>query len=432
MEDADFAWYVGIDWASETHQVCLLNGQGKRIAERVIAHSGEGIASLLEWLVTQSEGQPATVAVAIETPRGALVESLVERGVAVFAVNPKQVDRFRDRHSVAGAKDDRLDAYVLADSVRTDRRHFRRVRLEAPEIIRLRELSRLEEELGQECRRLTNQVREQLQRYFPAVLAVSPAADEPWLWALLEFAPLPAQARTWNAGRLDKLLKRHRIRRIDGAALRAVLQAPPLSMAPGAGEAASEHVALLLPRLRLVAEQRAAVKKRIGELLDSLAAADDSAPGQSSEHRDAALLLSLPGVGRVVAATRLAEAGQALADRDYHGLRSYAGVAPITRQSGKSRKVSMRYACQHRLRNALYHWARVSTYCEERSKQQYAALRARGHTHGRALRSLADRWLAVLIAMLKTNTLYDAGRRAGAAAEKAVAPVSQDGALPVS
>jgi transposase len=103
----------------------------------------------------------------------------------------------------------------------------------------------------------------------------------------------------------------------------------------------------------------------------------------------------------------LSEASQAIADRDYHGLRCYAGTAPVTRQSGKKTVVLMRHGCNERLRNALYHWARVSIICDPRSRSQYAQLRAKGHSHGRFLRGLADRWLRVLIAMLKRRTLYD-------------------------
>jgi transposase len=133
--------------------------------------------------------------------------------------------------------------------------------------------------------------------------------------------------------------------------------------------------------------------------------------GQSGVHRDVAIILSLPGVGRIVAATMLAEASQALAQRDYHALRNYSGSAPITRQSGKKKVVLMRQSCNQRMRNALYHWARVSVQCDDHSREHYAQLRRVGHKHGRALRGVADRLLPVLVAMLKSGTLYDPQRR---------------------
>src|SRR4029434_1696848 len=140
-----YEWFVGIDWGSQRHQICVLDRDRRRVGERTIDHDGASLAQLAAWLWTVSAGQPQRVAVAIEVPRGAIVEGLVERGSHVFAMNPKHLDRFRDRHSVAGAKDDRRDAFVLADSVRTDRPSFRRLHLDAPPLLLVRELSRVEE-----------------------------------------------------------------------------------------------------------------------------------------------------------------------------------------------------------------------------------------------------------------------------------------------
>src|SRR5438034_8041099 len=122
---------------------------------------------MADWLTALADGEPARIAVAIEVPRGPVVETLLERGFHVFAINPKQLDRFRDRHSPAGAKDDRRDGFVLADSLRTDRPAFRQVHVDDPLLIQLRELSRAEEELQTELRRLSNRLWEQLQRFYP-------------------------------------------------------------------------------------------------------------------------------------------------------------------------------------------------------------------------------------------------------------------------
>ena len=148
--------FVGIDWGSQQHQVYVLDRDRRRMGERVVDHDGASLAQLVAWLWGLSAGQPQRVAVAIEVPRGAIVEGLVERGFHVFAINPKQLDRFRDRHSVAGAKDDRRDAFVLADSLRTDQPSFRRLQLEEPQLIVLRELSRAEETWLEEFRRKAN------------------------------------------------------------------------------------------------------------------------------------------------------------------------------------------------------------------------------------------------------------------------------------
>ena len=277
------------------------------------------------------------------------------------------------------------------------------VRLDEPEMIRLRELSRLDDELAQEQTRAVNRLREQFHRFFPQLLELSECADEPWLWALFESAPSPKRAARLTEAKIARLLREHRIRRIDAAQVRTILKSKPFTLAPGAAEAATEHALLLLPHLRLLHQQRADLARRIDGLLEELASAQE---GQS-EHRDAAILLSLPGLGRKVAATMLGEAAQAIAERDYHALRCYSGAAPITRQSGKKKSVMMRRGCNERLRNALYHWARTSIVWDAKSKNRYAQMRACGHSHGRALRGMADRWLKVLISMLRHGTLYD-------------------------
>jgi transposase len=405
-----FQWYVGIDWAAEKYDVCVLDGSGKRIAKRIIEHSGAGIAGMLDWLQEIAGGNPEAVAVAIETPRGAVVEGLVERKFAVFAINPKQLDRFRDRYTVAGAKDDTRDAFVLGDSLRTDQACFHGVQLDSAQTLRLRELSRIDEDLQHQGNRLSNQLWEQLHRYYPQMLALSPAADDAWLWDLVEMAPLPTQAGQLKLVAVKRLLRSHRIRRLSAEQVLEIVRRPALRLAPGAAEAASEHVLLLLPLLRSVRQQQDQVGKRIQRLLEELSASDRS-EGPEPEHSDAAILLSLPGVGQSVGGTMLAEASQPLAERDYHALRCYAGSAPVTRQSGKRKLVLMRYGCNQRLRNALYYWSFASIQKDAWAREYYAGLRASGHTHGGALRSLGDRWLAVLIAMLKTGTLYDSTRR---------------------
>ena len=162
-----------------------------------------------------------------------------------------------------------------------------------------------------------------------------------------------------------------------------------------------------MPRLRLLRQQRLEIAARIEALLDELTGARSETNEQSQEHpTDVAVIRSLPGVGRVIAATLLAEASQAIAERDDESLRSYAGIAPVTRQSGNKKLVVMRRGCNYRLRNALYHWSRVATVCDERSRAYYVKLRKKGQSHGTALRTIADRWLSVLMAMLKDHELF--------------------------
>jgi Transposase len=220
-----YNWFVGIAWGSQPQQVCVLDGERRRVGERAIDHDGASLARLADWLWTVSAGQPQRVAVAIEVPRGAIVEGLLERGFHVFAMNPKQLDRFRDRHSVAGAKDDRRDAFVLADAVRTDQPSLRRLHLDAPQLLRLRERSRAEETLLEDFRRSANRFRDQLHRLYPQMLERCSAADEPWLWDLIDVAPPPAHVALLSEEQVQRVLQAHRIRRVKATEGLTCLQA---------------------------------------------------------------------------------------------------------------------------------------------------------------------------------------------------------------
>ena len=431
VEAAEFDWYVGVDCGGATHQVCVLDAQGRPVGERAVAHSGQELTAFVAWLHGLAGPSLARVAVGLETPHGGPVALCLEHGAAVFAINPKQLERFRERASAAGAKDDRRDAFVAAAALRTDRAAFHRLAPEAAALVRVRELSRVSDELREEAARLSNRLRAQLERYFPPLLAVVPAADEPWLWALLTLAPTPAAAARLSERRRTRLLRAYRIRRLSAADVRALLQAPALPVAPGTVEAVSAHVALLVPQLELVTRQHRACLAHLEAALTALAGPGDDPPAPAGPNADEGagpgphgpdrlgpvvrLLRSLPGVGVGVAGVLLAEAAPALLAGDYHALRTHGGAAPVTKQSGKQRLVVMRYACNHRLRTALFHWARVSIQRDAAAHRYYASLRARGHSHARTLRSLADRWLRILTAMLTTGTAYDASRFAVAA-----------------
>src|SRR5215471_12509813 len=398
--------FVGIDWGSQQHQVYVLDRDRRRLGERVVDHDGASLAQLVAWLWGLSAGQPQRVAVAIEVPRGAIVEGLLERGFHGFAIHPKQLDRFRDRHRVAGAKDDRRDAFVLADAVRTDRPSCRRRQLDAPHLLLVRELSRAEETLLADFRRSAKRLREQLHRLYPQMLQLCSAAEAPGLWDLLDLAPSPAPAARLSAEQVQRVLKAHRIRRVTAHEVLACLQAPALPVAPGAAEAAQAHCGFLLPCLRVLAEQLQACRHRVSALLHTLA----QEPGEGEGPSDVAIVQSLPGVGRKITAWLFAEAAQPLAQRDLQVLRTHGGVAPVTRQSGKRRQVVMRRGCNPRLRHALYHMARVAMQRDAHFSQVYEALRAKGQRHGQALRTIGDRLLRILMAMLRERHCYDASR----------------------
>ena len=414
-------YFVGIDWGTQNHRIAVMDRNGRVIEQFDAEHSGEGLVILVNKLKQRTACDAALVAIGIEVAWGALVETLVESGFSVFSINPKQVDRFRDRFTVAGAKDDARDALVLASSLLTDKQSFKRVEIDSPDLLRLRELSRFQDELKAELRRSTNRLWQQLHRYYPQMLAVSPAADDRLMWDLLEAAPTPAVGARISSLRVQRILKANRIRKLSVDEVLSALKTAPLTLAPGAAEAACEHVLLLLPQVRLLEAQLREVANRIKNLLTAMIEANAAS---SMPPCDAGLILSIPGVGPAVAAALLTEASRPIRERDYEALRCYAGTAPVTKQSGKRKTVSMRQACSPRLRNAVFHWATSSLCCDSRSRRQYDALRAAGHLHARALRGLADRLLGVLIALLKTQKLFDRARRSSTFTQNPLAVAS--------
>ena len=294
-------------------------------------------------------GEPGFVAVAIEVPHGPVVDALLDRGFAVHAINPKQLDRLRDRFSVAGAKDDRRDARVAAAGLRTDPQLFRPVQAGDPVIIELREWSRLAEELQQERVRLGNRIRQQLWRYYPQLLELTDDVAAEWVLALWTMAPTPAKAARLREATLARLLKQHRIRRIDAETALGILRQPAIKVAAGVTEAAVLHLRSLVARLRLANHEFHQAERK----LDELCAALSRQPAPDGGPSDAAILASLPGVGRITLATLLTEAAGPLARRDYPALRTLSGVAPVTKRSGKTCIVVMRYAAHVRLRKAV-------------------------------------------------------------------------------
>jgi transposase len=400
-------WWVGLDWASQAHRACLLDGEGGVIDERDVSHGGAGLTELCDWLVERTGSPAGRIAVAIETPRGPVVEALLERGFAVYALNPKQLDRFRDRFTVAGAKDDSRDARVLGHSLRTDQPAFRRLVAEDPLIVELREWSRMTDELKAERNRLANRLREQLWRYYPQALELTDDLAADWFLALWQLVPTPAQAAKLRRSSIDKLLRAHRIRRLDGEAVLRILRQKPLAVAPGTTEAACAHIRTVAARLHLVNEQLREAHRQLDTLCARIQELTESQPGQMFEQRDVAILRSLPGIGRIILAALLAEAPEPLRRRDYHVLRALGGSAPVTRRSGKTCFVVRRLACNPRLAEALYHWARVAVQRDPACRQRYAELRRRGHSHGRALRTVGDHLLYVTCTLLERQTLYD-------------------------
>jgi transposase len=425
----DQQWFAGIDWASQKHDVALHDVGGKIVSKATFEHSGNGMASLADWLVATSGALPHAIAVAIERPDGPVVEMLLERGFKVYSINPKQLDRFRDRFSPAGAKDDSRDTDVLASALRTDPQAFRKLLPDAPLLVELREWQRMAEEHHQDLVRLTNRLDQVLLRYYPAFRQLEGASDAAWKLVLFELAPTPQIARYLSRAKVARLLKRYHVRVHDADEVLQIIRQRPIELPTASVQAASQHALALAQSVRFTAEQLNTAERAMARVIDVLCRGpgdDDTSGGASGERQgdsdatanasadakagrpsDAAILVSMPGHGNFVLASLLTNASAALRERDYGALRCLGGVAPVTKQSGKSRHVVRRYACNHRIREALFHWARIAIQHDPQSRAKYNALRQRGKTFGRALRTVADRLLYVACTLLENGTLYD-------------------------
>jgi len=289
--DDEPTWFVGFDWGSEKHRVSLFDRSGKLIERRDVAHSATAYAEFGDWLLRTTGAAPQQIAVAIETSHGPVVDALIDRGFRAFAINPKQLDRFRDRYSVAGAKDDTRDADTLGGSLRTDRMAFRELSPDNPLIVQLREATRTAGELTKDLGRLTNQMRELLWRYYPQMRALADDPADAWILELWQQAPTPVKGAKLHKQTIARILKAHRIRRLDADQVRAILKQPPLPSAPGVTEAAVSHIRLLVPRIRLLNRQIKEVHAEIDALAAQLAGPQtiepgESVPGQTIEQRD--------------------------------------------------------------------------------------------------------------------------------------------------
>lgn len=416
--------FAGVDWGFREHAACVVDGSGSVVAERVFAHGGAGLGSMAEWL--RAHGGPA---VALETPQGPVAAFLASRGIDVRSINPLQSERFRDRHSPSGSKDDRRDARVLANALRTDPRALRRVGAERPEEVALRSLQRRLGWLGEDRGRLESRLRSELWEFYPefermaADLEVGLAAE--WVLALLEKLPRPGSVRGVRDATLKKALGR--ARKVDPAGVRAALSAPAMA-SEARIEAGADAAAALRGRLLETVREIAALERERERALDGLKRQPGEAPaGPESpaggvrepgpaepaeadapeRPSDAWLLATVPGLGADTLATLLANAGDALRQRSLQALRCLCGTAPVTVQSGKTRRVVRRASVDPELRNAMYHCARVAKDNDPGLRAACDRLRQRGHHDARALRKVADCIVHAICAILVSRRPWD-------------------------
>jgi transposase len=392
--------FVGDDWAEDHHDVEVQDKHGRAIRTARLPEGVDGIARFHELVAgfLPTDTGPSQVLVCIETDRGPWVRALVAAGYQVYGVNPKQAARHRELMSLSGAKSDRADAHTLADMVRTRRHQLRQVAADSDIAEAVKVVARAHQTLIWERTRHTLRLRAALRDYFPAALdAYKPltltGADT---LELLAKAPTPHTAAKLTLTQISAALKKARRRDIPDKAT-AIQQA-----------LRTKH----LGQADIVATAYAAIVRALVAVLQTLnteiKTLEDQVEAHFGEHPDAEVYLSQPGIGVILGARVLAEFGDA-SNRyaDAKSRKNYAGTAPITRQSGKSKTVHARFVHNDRLVDALHMQAGAAILHDPGARAYYDELRAREIGHNAALRQVANRLVGILHGCLKTTSPYN-------------------------
>jgi len=378
--------FVGIDWAEDHHDICILDESGDVLRRRRIEDGLSGLETL-QALLAEFAADPTQVIVGIETDRGLLVRGLLASDYEVYAINPKAVSRYRDRHAVSGAKSDAGDAKLLADLVRTDRHNHRPIQGDSELTDAVKVLARAHRSLIWTRQRQANQLRHLLREFYPgAIAAFGSDLTSTDALALLMAAPTPIRGRTLSQAQIGSALRRAgRQRQIEARAaqIQAALRQPQLQASARVADAYGATVAATVPILLELNAQIAHLEQELKKAFE--------------EHPDAEIYQSLPGLGIVLGGRVLAEFGDDRTRFQHAKARkNYAGTAPITKASGKSQIVLARVARNRHLADACYLWAFSSITRSPGARRYYTALRQRGKTHPQALRSLANRLVGIV------------------------------------
>lgn len=392
--------FAGIDWGGDQHQLCVVDRHGDKKREVRVSHDVAGLAQLDGELASFGREMP----VAIERAEGVLVEHLQASGHRVFAVSPRIAARARERYRVASVKDDRFDAFVLADSLRHEHGHWRPLAVPSPLLAEIRALTRDRDRLLETQQATEAQLRSILDAYHPAPTKLFSSIDRQITLSFIMEYPTPQSASRLRTTRVGGFCRRHSYTgRVGADVLAERLRANLLSGSPGtvAGKAFSAQA---FARLLMM-------------LNEQLAEFDDAIASAVTEHPDARIFSSFPGIGPVLTAVMLAEIGE---DRNRFPasgvLLAEAGLAPVTRASGRSSSVRFRYAANRRLREASTWWAFNSLKQSPWAADAFQTARTeRGQRYHRALRGLAARWMRVLWRCWTDGTTYDPDKHTSAA-----------------
>lgn len=395
------AYYGGLDWGGVGHAVCVIDAAGGIIARFAVQHDANGIAELIRGLSRLAP--PAELPIAIERPSGLIVDSLTAAGCPVVPIHPNVVKACRPRYRAAGGKSDPGDSFMLADILRTDGHRFRRLAPCSDDIKALRALVRGRDDLVAQRLRLANQLRAVLDSFWPGAAAVFAEIDSPIALAFVGRYPTPDSAARLGEKRMRAFMAQHRYsgRRSAGELLDRLRRAPTSLAGDSETDAKGELVRALALLLASLQAQIAKLSSRIEHAV--------------AELPDGEIVMSFPRAGRICAAQILAELGDVRERFPSEAqLAAEAGVCPVTHQSGKSRGVVFRWACNHRLRAAITCFADNSRHACTWAADIYKRARARGCDHPHATRILARAWVRILWRAWTSRIKYDPARHQAA------------------
>lgn len=407
-------YFVGLDWAAREHAVCAVDERGTVVTRFTATH---GVAELDELVARLTKlAPPSELRIAIERPSGLLVDTLVERGFAVVPIHPNAVKASRARYSAAQAKTDLGDAYLLADVLRTDGHRFRTLVPLSDETKALRGLTRLREDLVGQRVALANQLRNLLEQFWPGAAAIFADVDSPIALDFLDRYPTPQSAAALGEKRMAAFLARHAYSgRRSARELLDRLRAAPRGVAGELeAEAKGECVRALVAVVRPLVAQLGVLSAAVEHAVEA--------------HTDAQVVTPLFRSGRVCAAQLLAELGDdrgRFVSADH--LAAEGGVAPVTRESGKHRAVTFRWACNMRLRAALTTLADSTRHTSPWARAIYQRARDRGCAHAHAIRILARAWCRVIWHCWQKRVAYDPTKHR-AASQLTLCAVDQEAA----
>jgi transposase len=385
--------YVGWDWASQTHDITVIDGEGSIVDRWALRHDAAGLDAAIERLA--GHGRPEDLPVAIETTSGLVVDRLLAAGHPVVPIHPNAFNAARPRWGASRAKSDPGDSFKLADYLRTDGHRLRRLEPLDAATAELQALSRLRDDHVEAKVAATNQLSALLGRHWPGAATIFARLDSEIALAFLDDYPTPAAAARLGEARMKMFCRRHSYcGRRSAAELLERLRAAP------------EPTQALSPEI--LAELVRAQARLLRSLLRTIADLDRAMGAALLEHTKAQLLAPMPRIGEINLAQIVAEVGPILARAvDVEHACAEVGATPVTKESGKGRAVNFRWAANSRARQALATFADNSRHASPWAAQLYADARRRGKRHPHAVRILMRAWLRVMWACWHSNIAYD-------------------------